>query len=363
MVFGAGASFDSVAPGSYPPDHLQVHEWREGHPPLASQLFENRDLFTRAANNFPLCKSVIGDLRLALTENPSVDIEAEIEQMFAHSERYDPLRIGLAALRFYLQMILRQCEKIWLDGARGITNYRALLHRLDRWRLENDEKICLVTFNYDTLLESALGAVPGVAFNDLPDYVSGESGYYVIKPHGSVNWGRRVSGFRPEGNQYAVAEALCRGVGAFPLSDEREMLTDSMPDVVHSEGSTRYALMPAIAIPTQTKNTFECPPEHVERLQECIRETDRLLIIGWRGTEKNFLARWKDNHPAKMVVQIAAGSADSARLVEHNLVDSGLAPREFLITGTGFTQFLSARKIDELIAPEKWTVAPYTAES
>ena len=51
--------------------------------------------------------------------------------------------------------------------------------------------MCLVTFNYDTLLEHALAKQFNRTFDVLDDYVSSPE-YKVFKLHGSQNWGRRV---------------------------------------------------------------------------------------------------------------------------------------------------------------------------
>jgi hypothetical protein len=70
--------------------------------------------------------------------------------------------------------------------------------------------VCIVTFNYDTMLEAALPTV-GLNIRSIGDYVAGTK-HKVIKLHGSVNWGREVA--PPVDN-----------VGAF--GDDRR-ITDSM---------------------------------------------------------------------------------------------------------------------------------------
>src|SRR5207302_1991470 len=50
-----------------------------------------------------------------------------------------------------------------------------------------------------------------------------------------------------------------------------------------------YGHIPALAVPTESKSSFELPTGHMERLAERLRGVDRLLVIGWRGQEQNFL--------------------------------------------------------------------------
>jgi len=64
----------------------------------------------------------------------------------------------LAAVRFYLQFMLGECEHNWIDQvvneAGGATNHQALLGQIEAWRLQHPEQqICIVTFNYDTMIE------------------------------------------------------------------------------------------------------------------------------------------------------------------------------------------------------------------
>jgi hypothetical protein len=56
VIFGAGASYDSVAhlPLSGSGDRILNSE----RPPLANQLFENRPIFVKAMKRFPDCKSL-----------------------------------------------------------------------------------------------------------------------------------------------------------------------------------------------------------------------------------------------------------------------------------------------------------------
>ena len=109
--------------------------------------------------------------------------------MQAEAEEYPERHKQLAAVRFYLHFMLWESERYWNDVARGVTNYKSLLDQIERWR-RPQQQVCLVTFNYDTMLEAALPAV-NVQIHGLPDYIASDR-YKVIKPHGSVNWAHEV---------------------------------------------------------------------------------------------------------------------------------------------------------------------------
>ena len=47
--------------------------------------------------------------------------------------------------------------------------------------------------------------------------------------------------------------------------------------------------VPALAIPIARKDGFECPPEQVAHLQAFLPSVTRILTIGWRAAEDDFL--------------------------------------------------------------------------
>ena len=174
VVFGAGASYDSFS--EYPPESGAAMDQR---PPLANQLFELR--FANTIDQFPQCGPIIPYLR-PQGGNPVPNVEQVLEK-YQKQAIGDPERnTQLAAIRYYLQTTLRNCQSQWKQITHGVTNYTTLLDHI-RHRRDSKEKVCLVTFNYDTLLEESLPVVR-VKTNDIEDYV--KSDYQVIKLHGSI---------------------------------------------------------------------------------------------------------------------------------------------------------------------------------
>ena len=83
VVFGAGASYDSAP--FYPPHSqslLPVQD-EQRRPPLAKELFENRNVFATAVSNLPRCKAINIRLR-GLPEDTS--IEQELQKIQAEAE-------------------------------------------------------------------------------------------------------------------------------------------------------------------------------------------------------------------------------------------------------------------------------------
>ena len=73
---------------------------------------------------------------------------------------------------------------------RGVTNYKTLLEEVRHWRLTSGEDVCIVTFNYDTMIEEALEVV-GLKIREIPDYIA-HPNYKLFKVHGSVQWVREL---------------------------------------------------------------------------------------------------------------------------------------------------------------------------
>jgi hypothetical protein len=191
VIFGAGASFDSDPSNPPTPDDFRspadfVPNRSSYRLPLANQLFEKRNLFATTLEKYPDSLAVAPKLR----HLGNRQLEEVLEELQTEAARYRQGHRQLAAVRYYLHDMLWACGEEWLDEAHGVTNYRTLLDEINRFR-KPDEIISLVTFNYDTLLESGLKDL-GFNIRQISDYVTQNPCYKVFKVHGSVNWGRVV---------------------------------------------------------------------------------------------------------------------------------------------------------------------------
>lgn len=302
VVFGAGASYDSIPsrpPKSYPTTLMPFRL------PLGHQLFDDRSDFVRDMSHFPKCQPII-----PLLQNlpPDGSVERVLTTLQAEAKDYSERHSQLASIRFYLQLMLWNCERHWKKVAQGITNYKSLLDQLDRWR-KPPNQICLVTFNYDTMLEDVLPTV-GVAIQGLSDYIANKK-YKLIKLHGSVNWAREV-------------DTPIENVRQRDVSDVARELIDRAADLIVTQRyrvlterptakSDDLALFPAIAIPVESKSDYECPPDHLEGFRACIPEVTKLLVIGWRATEITFLQLLAENFSQEVSTMVVAGSAKGER--------------------------------------------------
>lgn len=156
VVFGAGASYDSC-PTHPPPHHLsEIEPYAGCRLPLGNNLFEERDLFHRILQRFPRALDVAALLR-HLTGNTTV--EQVMEKLRDEAKAYPRRHEQLAAIRYYLQVAIGECDSRWDNvAADAVTNYKTLLDMIEL-RRKPDESVRLVTFNYDTMLDAALRMV------------------------------------------------------------------------------------------------------------------------------------------------------------------------------------------------------------
>ena len=342
VVFGAGASYDSAP--AYPPGLADGDR-----PPLSNQLFENRPRFADALVSFYECQPLVPRLR---QPSEGVTIEHLLEEYQAQTTDYPQRYKQLAATRYYLHFVLWEVGNYWRNTHKGVTNYKTLLDDLERWRQRASEKICLVTFNYDKILESAL-PVLGIDIRDLAGYISNDN-YKIIKIHGSVDWGHEVETTidLENKNQWEIAHELIDKAAVLKFSN-RYHIVDSHPIAfgVYGTDSRRTPLFPAIALPVVKKSAFECPDEHLNVLRESLPRVSEILTIGWRGNEEHFLAllRQELKHPPRMM--IVANDEDGANQIGSDLMRVGIG-RNFVAAKGGFSSTIRSGEIDVFLRPE-----------
>jgi hypothetical protein len=240
--------------------------------------------------------------------------------------------------------MLSRCEQRWTEKSPGgISNQISLLDQIER-RRKPDEQVCIVTFNYDLMLETALSTL-GIEINTLSDYIANDS-YNLIKLHGSVNWGRRVRA--PEEllqlEMWQLVHYLIDNADSLDITQDYR-LVDQYP--IHATDGA--VLFPAIAIPVETKDDHECPNEHLEALHAAIPKVDKLLVVGWSAAETPFLHLLAANLQNPLHGLIVAGNKDAANETADRLKSAGVAGL-YKHTEGGFTELVKGRQADEFLS-------------
>jgi hypothetical protein len=342
VIFGAGASYDSM-----PAHPASNGQYSQDRPPLASQLFEDREVFAVALSEFPECHPIIPWLR----EPKGTSLEGVLQRLQDEAKDYPTRLSQLAAVRYYLQQMLCRCEQQWRHAAQGITNYKSLLDTVEQWRQFRDESVCLVTFNYDTLLEDALPAV-GLGLDSISSYISAHPRYVVIKLHGSVNWSREVDAptdFLRQYGGHGVRNELIKRAAQLEVSSRY------VQENPYSTGlCDGKVVFPAIAIPVEKKSQFECPSDHLEALRSRLPRVRKVLIIGWRAMEDHFLKLLSEHLQFPLEVMVVDHSPDSATEVGRRLqmVIGTRMSRPVESVSGGFTEFVVSRRVVSFLESE-----------
>lgn len=344
MILGAGASYDSD------PDTPAVKA-AQSRPPLAKELFD-RGRFGHFVAEWKECQPLIHDLRLAARRG---ELEQQLEVFRDEAEGAEHIRRAVDAIPYYLRSVVDSECASWNESLNGVTTYQGFIRRLESWRAARNERIAVITFNYDTLLEQALTSVfPSRTFGRMRDYA--EHGFDLIKPHGSTNWWHPIK-IPPERyreraeviERLGTPEGVAHLVIATPKDfDVQERILTGAE--LFEMGNWQWRT-PALAIPTVTKSVFQCPTEQLNEMDVALVSMTKLLVIGWRGMENYFISRWKQSGSPSLRLWQVCSTENGAGVTEVNLhpvigdrpqVEAATGGFSEYVYGGGLERFLSA---------------------
>jgi len=340
VIFGAGASYDSVE--AVRPNVGTARDYQD-RPPLADELFQDRPRFTEMMTRYRDCVPLISRLR---TREGGLSVEEMLGRLWDAAPTYGARYRQFAAIRFYLHAMMWVCQLRWRDTSRGITNHVTLLDLIDQW-LPRYERVCLVTFNYDLLIEHALD-YKRIAIVSLSDYVS-HPAYKLIKAHGSINWGREVRSpvIDPAKGPLEAAFEMIERSEELEFADEFVWTGEHDMGRLSNEG---ILVFPALAIPLIAKAQFECPKAHESVLRDSIPLVSKILVIGWRGAERHFLELLSGLSGSKKIPGLVV-AGDRGRASE---VIVGLSRASDRITWSasdgGFSDFVTSGEADRFLS-------------
>ncbi len=301
VIFGAGASYDS-APDFLPPQPQAGQQnfgpppappnpresWR---PPLATQLFlDSNGEFGEIVRNYPKLLPILFHLR---RPSSGRSVEEELESWQAEASGDPERKRQLFSVRYYLHDLLLKITTEWLKRTSNVTNYVMLIDQIRHLNAGN-EPVCLVTFNYDLLLDRALLSFTS---NTVPweRYFDAHPALKLFKPHGSVDWARFVDA---PPNSRLGPQQLIEQADSIKLSSDYVVANATEPNQMFK---FERPMVPAIAIPVQTKteDTFEWPPHHRAYLEELLPSVTKILIVGWQAKEAHFLQMLRNKLPMR----------------------------------------------------------------
>ncbi len=285
---------------------------------------------------FPDCLALVPSLR-----KPGVSVEKELARLQGQAKTFPYVNRELAAIRYYLHLALWQCQDRWYGQHRGITNYATLLREIERWRFEVKQRVCFVTFNYDTMLERAMRQVLHLSLEDLNSYI-GEN-YVLIKLHGSINWGREVDAVVDPAD--FSQQDLIDAAATLNITDRYRVVTNC-PMLFDGD----RVVFPALSIPVENKDEFSCPQAHVEALKRELPKVTKFLTIGWRATEADFLKMLRSKLTAHTHLMIVSGDDNGVQETARNLDPTGELYHHKGPISNGFTVLiLNSDKLDAFL--------------
>jgi hypothetical protein len=345
VIFGAGASYDA-----FPTFPLAGRTMGDKRMPLANELFDNRPAFEETRERFRACLPLIPYLQ-SRSDGRSVEQVLELFELDARrdGDRGHRIRQQLAAAKFYLQTIIAECEAKSMQLARSVTNHLTLFDLIEKNR-PNEEPVCLITFNYDCLIERALAGAIDFSITFPQEYIC-RPHYKLFKLHGSTNWGHRImlmpSRLSRAGNDQGINEMI-RLVDQIEYSPDFEIV-DDIP--AFNRGDERF--FPALTVPAEKKTKFSCPSSHINVLESLLPKITKLLVIGWRGAEKHFLDMagpiLATESTVGLNIGIVSATRESCSEPEIAIARAITVDRDWKYFPGGFTHFVVSRAAESFV--------------
>jgi hypothetical protein len=169
----------------------------------------------------------------------------------------------------------------------------------------------------------------------ISDYIA--SDYHVIKLHGSINWAHDVENDVKNiehRSQAHIANELIEN--ARYLRYRQSYRTIGEYPIGRSNGSPWIPLFPALTIPIENKSKYECPQEHSETMERNLPHISRMLLIGWRASEKRFVGSLADNIQKDTRIMIISSTETNALHLIGQMKGAGVSGT-FIAAKSGFS--------------------------
>ena len=302
VVVGAGASHDCVpqqgVPQVRPPDGSPVGlELPLPHvrPPLTRDLVNPQALQNILADRYRLAQPLIDHLRWVSrndAESPT-PLEVALAAYQSGADQNPMVTRHILAIRFYLRDLLLACTDYMrsIDLSGGITNYTGLVNTLHQWACEKDRHLCVVSFNYDLLIDRACEEAWGLDVANLATYIGDDGRASLLKPHGSALWGWHVNAPATQSwNKYTTVDQI--------FAEGNQSIDESnifaFPHLVKNQKgqtkATQPPVVPALVLPLHGKSEFVWPEDQAQHFtQDLVQSVDRMIIVGWRAAENHFI--------------------------------------------------------------------------
>lgn len=335
FVFGAGASAHCL----FGKDKSERYRSMM-RPPLGNEIFD--ETYNETIDNFEGAK-----LSIPLFVARGSDIEGCLEEEWQNLRNaYNPnITARHISLQFYMQTLFH-----WISADVVRSHYRNNLYSLFANKLQSllagkDERVALVSFNYETILDEFVGQIFNAPFKTMGDYIDYNNRQVLLfKPHGSSNWGWPVTQRNQLQNSNSVFhkalyeartepwEIYYRVLGdfnsmvhnhawGFEGNNHKHRLArytvnkNKIEVIDHSKGHEYY---PALLMPYRDKDEFVMHYDHNTALQWFAGEMEELYLIGWKGNEELFNRMIKNHaHRLRKIVIVNPAEKKSKEVTKY----------------------------------------------
>lgn len=284
IILGAGASMDYLRADDYL--ERRNSNFSKYKSPLMNQLFDDFR-FNEILNKYPKISSFATNVMNAMSK-PNANFEDYLTNSRDNLALNNPAVYSqLVSLIFYLADLF---SVISIKYYYTINHYKDLFQNIDNFCAG---QACIVNFNYDLLLEKSLSEhlSEGFDISKLSSYIG--TNIKIIKIHGACNW--RYNPQLVQTKQINAIDFFTQSGKELIENPPKNQIYPQAVDIhninfdsEYSEGLKSWTVrLPALALPLKNKtSSYVCEESHITVLNDCIEKADRVLIIGWRGTDE-----------------------------------------------------------------------------
>ncbi|MEK6615836.1 MAG: hypothetical protein AABZ32_06970 [Bacteroidota bacterium] len=281
------------------------------NPPTGYEIFDAK--YDSFITKYPAAK-----ISTPLFESKDKDIEQCLEEEWqAYKTFYSPQVANRHInLQYYIQELFSAISKEVTENHFRNNLYSLFLNKLQKHIAANPkERIALVSFNYDTIIDGFASQIFQNPFSTMGDYIDWDKrNILLFKPHGSCNWGWKFKSDKLNGNtQATIPEALYQQkiepwqVYFHLLGELNEVVAQNSwghewGNDKHYRGrftinknlleiipdNSKQVYFPALLLPYRDKDEMVMPYDHFNAMEHCMRNMEELYLIGWKGNEDLF---------------------------------------------------------------------------
>lgn len=357
FVFGAGASaFCSFGDGL---DKLRNKTLLR--PPTGYEVFDEN--YKEILAEYEGARASISDF-----EDKGKDIEGCLEDEWGDVRYYyNPQIVARHTnIQLYLQELFQNISEEVTKNHYRNNLYSSFANKLQRFASKGSERMAVVSFNYDTILDYFLDQAFRMDLSQMKNYMDYNNKYAMLfKPHGSCNWGwplreDRLIGmngslpkffyqqqFTPTNIYYHLLGDFNEMIHAHSWGNEkscsikgigRHTINKNRIEIIPLGSTKKY--YPSLLLPYRDKDEFIMHYDHLHAMRSFMGSMEELYLIGWKGNEAVFNKMLKEQAHRLRKIVIVNPAERTHQEVSKNLEKAGIDLKDKVQVIDTFEQFV-----------------------